>query len=255
MNKNKGAIYIATTTRAYLKTALTSALLLRELNPTLPIRMVVEKNIIQPFPFDQYGIEIVLVSALPEQAHGYYSREIKTQLNKYSEYDKTIYIDADVIPIKAIPSWIWEEVGDFKIALDFNDTVGKCNHISRQEREYTIQQYGEQAPQFNSGVILWKNNDKTDNLFNLWHNEWSRFNKHDQLALTRALGISENNMSVSILDKRYHCSLLETPYYLAINAQVYFVHCWRDVETGNFKRIASLLQPKIVQLIDMSMPD
>jgi hypothetical protein len=93
------------------------------------------------------------------------------------------------------------------MVVDLVPTLGLCDHISEEEKNYTLQYLPESTTHFNSGVILWRNTTQTQSLFELWNREWLKFKKQDQLALVRAINKAE--FSVQSLPCIYNISPID----------------------------------------------
>jgi hypothetical protein len=150
------------------------------------------KSIVLP---ERIAIERIPV---PKNVEGFRSRWVKTLVNRLSPFDKTLFLDADIVPLRPI-SDIWEYEG-LAMALAYRPTIGECEHISPDEYRYTLRRLPPSMPQFNSGVILF---DKSaDTLFDYWRTEWKNFRRHDRLALARAIG--ESGFKVNCLPQKFN---------------------------------------------------
>lgn len=119
-------------------------------------------------------------------------RAIKTQVYKYSPYERTLLLDAD--------AWINQELADQFKLLDYtplalthafwHPAVGTAAHTGATDREYTVKAYGglRYIPQYASGMIFFNRDDENvRRMFDVWLVEWQRFHNKDQLALIRAI--------------------------------------------------------------------
>jgi Nucleotide-diphospho-sugar transferase len=244
---HRGAIYCATDHPIYLEAALISAIVFRQLNPEIPVTLICDRPIADPIAVQNYGITVLEISTQP--GSGFQSRDLKTRLASLTPYDETLYIDSDILPLKPIaPIWDYLAQNDWAMAADRLPTIGACDHVAAAEKEYTLQSLPADTTQFNSGVMLWRNNPATQALFQQWQQEWQRFQKHDQLALVRALAARE--LPVAMLPVNYNISPIDAAPVLLPKNEVYFLHCWGgQVASGDYRRIAEGFYPAIVATV------
>jgi Nucleotide-diphospho-sugar transferase len=247
---HRGVIYCATTTDTYLEAALISAIALRQLEPTLPITLISDRPLLRQFSLSEYGITPRWI-APDELSHRgpFLSRAIKTQLLSFSPYQETLFLDADILPIRPISN-LWDYLADSDLAMvsDRNPTVDQCDHIAQAEKDYTRQLVTGHTPHFNSGVMLWRNTPTTQRLFQQWHHEWQQFQKQDQLALVRALHTIP--LTVAPLPITYNISPRDAAPVLLRNGEVYLLHCWGGVvAAGRFPPFAQEFYPDVVNLV------
>jgi Nucleotide-diphospho-sugar transferase len=243
----RGVIYCATNHVAYFEAALTSAIVLRHLNPELPITIVCDSPIYCTLPLHAYGIFTIVAN--PTLAGNFLSRSLKTQLNHFSPYEETLYLDSDILPMQPItPIWDYLASADCAMVVDRMPTIADCDHIAVAEKAYTLATLPGRTTQFNSGVMLWRKNHHTTQLFQQWQREWSRFQKHDQLALVRAL--AQTQLSVARLPVNYNISPIDAAPSLLPKKEVYFLHCWGgQVASGAYRQTAASYYPKIVEIV------
>lgn len=131
------------------------------------------------------GVRFVLVPP----GDRWISRWLKTRLNLLCSGSHCLYLDADILPIGSItPIWELLEQGDLYLATSqAAPTVGESRHTSGHEKALTLQKVSPNYPQYNGGVIAWRNTPRTDRIFTAWGREWELFKQQDQLALVRAL--------------------------------------------------------------------
>ncbi len=248
---NRGAIYCATTHNNYLEAALISAMALRQLEPTLPITLISDRPLLQQLPLSDYGItpRLILPHEFGDDRGPFLSRAIKTQLLSLSPYQETLFLDADILPIRPINAlWEYLATGDLAMVHDRNPTVDQCDHVAPIEKDYTLQLVPGHTPHFNSGVMLWRNTLATQHLFQQWHHEWQQFKKQDQLALVRAL--HRCPIGVTALPITYNTSPRDAAPALARGEAVYLLHCWGGVvAAGEFPPFAQKFYPDVVSLV------
>lgn len=273
----RGVIYCATSKIEYLESALISAIALRQLEPSISITLLSDNPSIKLMRLDDYKITPRLIEASELNHHtSFSSREIKTRLSTFSPYQETLYLDADILPLKPIGElWNYILKGDMAITPDRHPTVALCGHICEEEKNYTLEYIPESATQFNTGVILWKDSIQTQSLFEQWYQEWLKFKKQDQLALVRA--IHNTKFSINKLPSIYNVCpidaepvLTQKPLKILLSGQkidhihqeqleaalrlkqknngVCLLHCWGGlVEFGKFRQIAQEFYPDIVK--------
>jgi GT2 family glycosyltransferase len=242
----QGAIYCATGSTCYLEAALISAIAFRQLNPEVPVTLLCDTPLRQSL-LSKYGIELSPITIRND--FGFGSRFTKTQLNELSPYAETLYLDADILPLKPITAiWNYLETSEIAFVLDRNPTIGQCDHISIEEIKYTLQLLSASTWQYNSGLILWRKTLATTKLFEKWNNEWQRFSQHDQLALVRAL--SQSCLKISLLPKHYNISPFDASQCSMPDQSVTGLHCWGGkVDTGIFREIAQHYYPNIPGIV------
>lgn len=120
------------------------------------------------------------------------TREIKTQVYKYSPYEYTLLLDAD--------AWINAEIAGHFGMLDLtpmalthahhHPSIATAAHVGATDRDYTIKQFNgmRYVPQYASGLVFFRRDDERIRaMFDVWHTEWLRFHNKDQMALMRAI--------------------------------------------------------------------
>jgi hypothetical protein len=258
MMTDRGVLYCATNHLVYLEAALISAMAFRQLNPDIPVTLICDRPMVSDrpqvigLPLQDYGITAI---ELPiGQNHTFASRQLKTQLARLSPYSETLYIDSDILPLKSIaPIWHYLDEADMAMAMDRLPTVAECDHIALVERDYTIEFLAARSlpsttTQFNSGVMLWRNNGNTQQLFEQWQQEWLQFQKQDQLALVRA--IVKSPLKIAQLPVNYNISPIDSAPVLLPKNEVYLLHCWGGrVASGEYRRIAAGFYPRIVETV------
>lgn len=247
---HRGVIYCATTNNNYLEAAFISAIALRKLEPTLPITVISDRPLLQSFPCTDYGITPRLIVPGEVEGHGaFLSRSIKTTLFHFSPYEETLFLDADILPIRSVqPLWGYLSQGDMAMVSDRNPTVALCDHIAEVEKDYTLQRVPGETMQFNSGVMVWRRTTATQHLFQEWHREWRQFAKHDQLALVRAIATTQ--VPIVPLPVTYNISPRDAAPVLLQNDEVHLLHCWGGVvSAGKFPEFAQDFYPEVVRVV------
>jgi hypothetical protein len=182
-----GVVYIAFGA-AYRDLTVLSVLWLRRFGYLGPIRILSGDEY---WPTEVLDCEIIRV---PNRGEGFATRYYKTRINTFG-YPTTLFLDADALPVSSIGK-IWDQLAsaDICMSTDYYPTVQELIKNGRKERERRALEYRFMSeanlmghPFFSSGVILFRRSTSTDQLFAIWHEEWSRFQHEDQLALVRAI--------------------------------------------------------------------
>jgi len=247
---NRGVIYCAVASVLYLEAALISAIALRQLEPEIPITIISNLPLLKLLPLSNYRINFNFVEAKNTSDNSYFSsRDIKTRLSTFTPYEETLFQGADILPLMPI-SPIWDYLSDTDLAMvvDRTPTVSLCDHISQSEKNYTLQFLPGSTTQFNSGVILWRDNFQTQALFQQWHEEWRQFQKHDQLALVRAIRFTQ--VFVASLPHIYNIVPYDAEPLLSQKRDVNLLHCCVGlVLSGEYHQIAQRFYPQIVDYV------
>ncbi|MEH2425190.1 MAG: glycosyltransferase [Nostoc sp.] len=198
----QGVIYFAVDAWPYLESAVISAFALRQVCPQLPI--IIFSNIkcteLQE-QLSEFNIALKPI-VIPEKErlnNVMVSRVIKTSLHTFTVFDETLYLDADILPIKPIDEiWGFFNHGNIAMVPDPVPKMVDCancdNYVSSEEKDYTLKTCAADLVQFNSGLILWKNTPDAYTLFETWQKEWRRFKQQDQLALSRTIQETKNQI-------------------------------------------------------------
>ncbi len=248
MNR-RGVVYCATSNIAYLEAALISAIALRQQEPTLPIMLISDQARLADLNLSEYGITPRLLTAADLGTDKFSSRSIKTRLNTLSPYEESLFLDADILPLRPIGD-LWQSLEQCDVAMvpDRLPKVSLCDHISPLEKSYTLRRLEGDAIQFNSGVLLWKSTAASHALFQEWHQEWLTFQAQDQLALVRALHTTR--LAVTSLPTTYNTSPIDAAPLLAAGEPVYLLHCWGGMVTsGEYRQFAQKYYPDVVTIV------
>ena len=247
---DRGVIYLAVNDQSYLEAALISAVALRAQDAQLPIIVISNLPGLNHLPLERYGITPrYLGQSLAIPSLGL-SRWLKTHINAYSPYDETLFLDADILPIGYLSSlWPYLEQGDMAMAADRMAEIGRCDHVAPEEVAFTLERLSPTTRHFNSGVMLWRRTAATDDLFSQWHREWQRFGQLDQLALARAIDVTQT--SVIQLPNRYNLSPRDAEPLIKKGESIAMLHCWGGkVSSGRFKKLAKRFCPEAVIAVD-----
>jgi hypothetical protein len=174
------------------------------------------------------------------------SRWYKTQLARFSPFEETLFLDADIIAMQSFNElWDFLKESDLWMARDMHSIIDhaiddKSSRASEQERLETRFCCEGSQPFFNSGVILFRKTDHVLDLFERWHREWERFRTIDQFAIARSM--KSTGFFPAELPKRYNYSLRR--YDHTPSNDVTFLHCWGYPRN----RYASLVSPFVESL-------
>lgn len=247
---SRGVIYLAVNHRDYLEAALISAIALRHQDPKLSITILSNVPALEHLIVDRYRITLQSLGESVAAKDLILSRSLKTQVNHYSPYQESLFLDADILPIRSIDGlWYYLDQVDMAIAEDRLSPIHLCDHIAREELEFTLSLLPRNTTHFNSGVLLWRRTEVTDRLFSYWHREWQRFQQQDQLALARAIDATQT--AVSKIPRSYNISPRDAEPLLKRGEAVHLLHCWGGkVSDGRFKKLARRFCPEAVTLVE-----
>jgi hypothetical protein len=244
---DQGVVYCLTDSEAYLAAGLISALTLRSFEPDLPIAIVSNLPRINLLSLQPHGISTRFLTPqeLPVK-NAFVSRYVKTHLIDWSPFRSTLFLDADILPCSSV-SDLWQYLDKAAIAMvkDRLPMVELCDHISEAEKSLTLAQIPPKTIQFNSGVMLWQNNEAMQQLFAQWQQEWQIFQKQDQLALVRALHRCQ--VSVAEIPQTYNVSPIDSFDLIEAGHNINLLH--------EFRQIARSRYPEIVDKVDFLLSD
>lgn len=118
------------------------------------------------------------------------ARAQKTRIYSLSPFRETLFLDADTQMLSS-PTFGFEllKYVDVVIGQDPNRKLSdvKWPNLDPNELKTTREEIGIDVLYYNSGVIFFRRNERTQRMFQAWSREWERWGKHDQLALVRAI--------------------------------------------------------------------
>ncbi len=172
---NTGIVMIATTSRDFIEMSLLSCKSLRKSGYEGPITVFTDLD-------DKHEYADFIKLDIPNLGRKdiYRSRWIKTKLNLLSPYDKSLYIDVDIITVKPFPE-IWDFLNQNKICLCPDQNNAICDVLKDRYGIPTEITY------FNGGLILWEKSTESDQCFSVWHEKWLINKKTDQIPFSLAL--------------------------------------------------------------------
>jgi len=127
------------------------------------------------------------------QSQQFRAGRIKPLLYNLSPFDQSLYVDADS-QFQSSPNFGFSLLDKWDFVVAETETRSLLNSIAGlQETHWTANWVGTPHLLYhNSGLLFWRKNKVVEKLFQLWSNEWLRFQGWDeQVALLRALLRSE----------------------------------------------------------------
>jgi hypothetical protein len=246
---SRGVVYCGATNSTYLEAALISAMALRQQEPEIPITLISDQPLLKFLPLHGHNITSKFLKPSKTGTRAFSSRQIKTRLNALSPYRETLFLDADILPLQPIHDlWSYLDHSDLAMVTDRLPMVMLCDHVALEEKTYTLQRLPGSTVQFNSGVILWRDTLQVQILFQQWHEEWQKFQKHDQLALVRAL--HNTQVAVTKLPRTYNTSPKDAESLESGKHHAHLLHCWGGmVASGKFRQFAQGFYPEVVEKV------
>ncbi|MGD0792427.1 MAG: glycosyltransferase [Terriglobales bacterium] len=210
-----GAIYILTKNERYVDLALQSVASLKRAMPDLPV------TVFSQFPMSSPLVERV-VPVQPTR-DGFYD---KTKLMQESPYDRTLFIDADIIVVEPFPE-LFGLLDRFDCAATHEEYVN-TDWFNRYPRSDVPSSF----PEFNTGILLFKRSTKMDGVLKEWEALYAQFLKekpdqqiNDQPFFRVALYYSEAR--VATLTREYNCKFRGQGY---LNGPVKLLHGHVDLQ-------------------------
>lgn len=175
--EDRGVLYIAYGDKARAQ-AKTSIETVRRCSPGLPIAVISD----EPLGDTEHIYQ-------PDEDRG--ARYHKTRIYELSPFEKTLFLDADTEMLSSPePGFRLLQWVDVVLTQDPNRIFSENSwpHLIAEEMKATKEEIGtDEHMYFNSGVIFFKRNERTEAMMKAWHEEWQRWGKHDQMALLRAI--------------------------------------------------------------------
>lgn len=178
MDKKRGVVYVAYGERARAQ-AQESIASVRVHAPSLAVAVVSDTALL--------GADIQIQQADVDKG----ARALKTRMYELSPFAETLYLDADTV-LLASPDAGYKLLGavDVVMAQDVvrNFADQRWPHLVAAEKAATLAEIGSAHHMyFNSGVVFFGRSPRLKTFMRAWHEEWSRWRQHDQMALLRAL--------------------------------------------------------------------
>lgn len=214
----KGFLYIATG-EDYIKEAIISAKNTKR-HSNLPIALVSHR------PVDSELFDEVIIDENP-----HYSFADKCRNLNKTPFDKTIFLDTDVYLLESISELfeILEEI-DIATTIDPNEWGGRIH------RDAHFDEVPEAVPIFQTGVILYSNNERVMDFISTWtkiHIENMDNMLTDQSSFR--IAIYKSNINHLALSNLYNC-LVKWP--MQVTGEVKVIH-GGDLSISEIKRLSS----------------
>ena len=210
-----GVIYMAWGDNA-IKQTQDSIWSLRRLDQNCPVRVVGPAAAEKSFsPGEFHKVDLDPFNENGPKGFKFLAGRIKPLLAGISPFDLSLYVDADTCFLKS-PKVGFDLLDRWDVVLSETQTrsLAPGGVAGEKESRETVAMIGSKHILYhNSGMIFWRRNERTARLFDLWGEEWLRYQGWDeQVALLRALFRS----SVSFLTVPYtwNCHSSKEAYLL-----------------------------------------
>lgn len=149
------------------------------------------------------------IIAIPHVQDHFEVRHYKTQLHRWAAPGLNLFLDTDTFVVGPLDGL---ELGasDVMMALDGRTWVNKDAReaaaeaaLTPAEKEACLVDLVDDR-YFNSGVILFDRNPRTKAFFDLWNEEWLRFEMTDQPALWRAINRRPAPCHIGVLEPKFN---------------------------------------------------
>lgn len=188
---SQGVVYMVWGDKA-ARAAVISIGTLREVSPEMPV-MIVGDHEAETIAHNLANVLVVRLDIDPFRIHTFLAGRIKPLLYDLSPWAQTLYVDADT-KFRRVPDagFALLKRWDFVVAETANRSLAS-EICGPREVRYSREMLGAQELLYhNSGMLFWKRNERVERLFELWSEEWLRFEGWDeQMALMRALARSD----------------------------------------------------------------
>jgi len=233
--ESKGVLFVATGKR-YIQASIRAAKTVRQVMPDLPIHLYAnwKENGYRfdetPFPFTSVG-EI-------ENPH----RRSKVDYLAKTPFSRTLYLDTDTAVVADIRS-IFDILDRFDIAL--------CHAHRRNDPKRLLTwriQLSEAFPQYNSGVFLYKKNEKVVDFLNQWSQAFhAEHFSQDQMTLRELLW--QSDLRIATLPPEYNVRYIKYSILWGKNEAKTKIFHLRKYHDGEFWFITKPLKKLIKQII------
>ena len=206
---NQGAIYIVTQNERYTGLLLNSVATLKRAMPDLPV------TVFSQFPVESPLFERVI--RVEGSQEGFYD---KTLFMRQSPYERTLFIDADIYVVDAVPE-LFTMLDRFDCAATHEEYVNTdwWNHYPRPDIPASF-------PEFNTGIMAYKRSPSMDKLLEDWAELYRAFIEanpgkpiNDQPFFRAAA--YESDVRIATLTREYNCKFRGQGY---LNGQVKMLH-------------------------------
>lgn len=199
MVQDKGVLYIATGGQ-YLKEALNSMETLKQ-ETDLNCALITDK------PVDHELIDKIIIKQNPKGKENIYFRLSNLE---HSPFNRTLFLDSD--------TYINSDITNiFSILAEYDFAISHAP-VRNVER---VPEIPEWFPEYNGGVLLYKKNNKVQNFFNEWENNYDNLNfNKDQPSLRKTL-FESNDINYFTLLPEYNMRTICPGY---IDEEVKILH-------------------------------
>lgn len=237
-----GAVYVAFGT-PYLAMALVSATTLRASNPNLAIQIISDHPATIGSAMSFWDDSIDIWTQINDDPKN--NRIYKTNLQAYVDFEKAVYLDSDTII-----------TGDMSVAFKYLEYFDLCARAHRGMQTHSnlakVQLFDDgftvqDMPHWNGGVLFFRNNDKTENFFKNWKDDFLLLGENfDQPALAKAM--IESDCRILSLDERWNGGFKVIKDDKGGVPIIAHYHSALDHEIENaLRKVASKIDPTISQ--------
>ncbi len=184
---SEGILYISTGDE-FIEESIRSVKLLRKSMPEANVTLLCDKEISNEL-FDR-------IIRIDDPAYGFEDQILNLEK---SPYDRTIYLDSD--------TYITDNIKELFQLLDSFD-IGLAQTATREAWE--VSGVPDCFPEYNSGVMVYKNNDNFEEFLSLWNsiyfsNKNNNVTMRNQPSLRKAL--YKSNLRLATIPPEYNCRI------------------------------------------------
>jgi len=190
MKFTKGIVYIAVGDK-FVKEAKISARTVMQHMPDIPITLMTDNDITLP-EFDS-------VIKIDEPRYDFGDQVYHL---KKTPYDYTIFFDSDIYLAEPVYD-IFNLLNSFDIAA----TQDQQNYSSERVELNKVETIPDCFPEYNSGVVAFRSNEKVENFFSEWENVYEEVNSRGQIHNQAAFRVAlyQSNLRIATLPWEYNC--------------------------------------------------
>jgi hypothetical protein len=197
---SRGILYIATGSK-FVREAVKSSRSVKE-NAGLNTAIITDRSIDSSY-FD-------VVKRIEEGLHNSYGDK-PTYISE-SPFDKTVFLDTDTFVVDKLDE-LFLGLNEYDISV--SHAPARKTNRNIPSGEVTVDQIPKSFCEFNTGVIVFRTNEKIKHLFSTWEKEYINDNKNqkdisDQPSFRRALYGS--NVDFTTLPPEYNCRFIYPGY-------------------------------------------
>lgn len=191
--EDRGIVYIAIG-NDYLSMAISSANSAIENTDSCPPILIITDCISDDIKLDNISILQIGINSqylLRRKSKGFssssYSAFLKTKLNYFSPFQKTLFLDCDILARNDINS-IWDAVEEgIGVTKAFYPILKGVDYSLIAEVDYTARLFEkyQNYSQYNTGMFLFQSSYSSSLTFQLWNKEWELFAESENMAFNR----------------------------------------------------------------------